>query len=131
MDNNDDNLEATSENFDELAAKAETGELTEASLQQKLNEYSAALKQEYETKTAASPENLEEFTRDFFKKNVHSMAAQVVWLANNAESESVQLSACKYGIGLAFAQSEEDGDPIKNLLKELTGASKKKAAASN
>lgn len=105
-------------------------ELTQETLQKKLNDYSAAIRQEFEESTKADPNNYEEYTRDFFKKNIHSMAAQVVWLANNSDSDSVRLSACKYGIDMALAQSKEDGDPIKALLSELTSG-KAKAASTN
>lgn len=105
--------------FDELAAQAENGQLSQETLQQRLNEYSDALRKEFEAQTKESPENVEEYTRDFFRRNVHSMAAQIVWLANNAESESVQLSACKFGVQLAIDEARGEGDPIKELLKSL------------
>lgn len=108
----------------ELLAQARKGELTEANLQQKLNEYSLALKQEYETKTKERPDDLEEHTRDYFKDNLHNAAHQVVWLSNNADSESVRLSSCKLIIATALEQSKADGDPIAGLLAELTGKKK-------
>ena len=94
--------------------------LTQESLQAELNKYAEAFKQEYELATAASPENVEEYTRDYFKKNVHSAAAQIVWLANNAESESVRGNMAKYIVEAAIAEGDAAGDPIKELLKSLT-----------
>jgi hypothetical protein len=115
------------EEFDELKDKADSGELTQETLQQRLNEYSAALKAEFETQTKENPENVEEYCKDFFRRNVHSLAAQVIWLANNAESESVQLSAAKFGIGMALDEAKGEGDPIKDLLKSLQANDKKVA----
>ena len=101
---------------------ADNGELTEQSLQATLNSYAQAIKEEYEQTLAAENDlsNVEGYTRDFFKKNVHSAAAQIVWLANNAESESVKLKAATTVIHEALADARADGDPIKLLLAELT-----------
>jgi len=112
-------------NFDELNAQAENGELTDESLQEKLNQYSLALQQEYETKTEVAPENIEEYTRDFFKKNIHMAAAQIVWLAGNASKESTKLNAAKYVVEAALAEGRADGDPIKELLRSLQNSPSK------
>jgi hypothetical protein len=106
--------------FEDLDKMADEGKLTEERFKEELNSYASALRQEFEMSTAAAPENTEQYTRDFFKKNIHSMAAQVVWLANNASSESVSLSACKFGILQALEDARSDGDPIKELLAELS-----------
>lgn len=95
-------------------------ELTPERLQETLNNYAEAFRQEFETSTAASPENVEEYTRDFFKRNIHSAAAQIVWLANNAASESVKLKACTTIVHEALAASSVPEDPMKQLLQELT-----------
>jgi hypothetical protein len=97
-------------------------EVTEENLQQKLNEYAAAFRQEFEESTKNSPDNVEEYTRDFFKKNIHSAAAQIVWLSNNAASESVRLAASKLVVHEALTDARADGDPIKELLASLTPA---------
>jgi hypothetical protein len=95
-------------------------ELTPERLQETLNNYAEAFRQEFETSTAASPENVEEYTRDFFKRNIHSAAAQIVWLANNASSESVKLKACTTIVHEALAPSTTPDDPIKQLMLELS-----------
>jgi len=88
-------------------------------LQKELAAYQAAIKQEYELSKSGIPENVEEITRDFFKANAASAAAQIVWLSNNAHSESTRLAAAKTVIAEALADARADGDPIKDLLKEL------------
>lgn len=97
-------------------------ELTEENLQATLNKYANAIRSEFEeaTKEQEDLSRVEEYTRDFFKKNIHSAAAQIVWLSNNAESESVRLKAATTVLHEALADSRADGDPIKNLLNELT-----------
>jgi hypothetical protein len=106
--------------FEELDSLADRGELTKESLQEELNKYVEAFQQEYETASQEQPENVEEFTRDFFKKNVPAAAAQIVWLANAAESENVRASMSKYVIEAAMATANADGDPIKELLSSLS-----------
>lgn len=97
--------------------------LDEETLQRKLHEYHAALRSEFEATNVAElaePEKAEVETREFFKKNVPHAAAQIAWLAQNADSETVKLNASKYVIEKAFKDSEADGDPVTALLKELT-----------
>jgi hypothetical protein len=94
--------------------------LTPDSLQAELNKYAEAFKQEYELNSAADPSQVHEYTKDFFRKNVHSAAAQIVWLANSAESESVRMNASKYIVEAALAEGDAAGDPIKDLLNRLT-----------
>jgi hypothetical protein len=115
------------EDFHELMDKAESGELTQEGLQEKLNAYHKALSEEFAVKAKAAPENTEEYTREFFKDNVHLAAAQIVWLAGNAESESVKLNACKTIVTEALADARADGDPIKDIINGL----KAKKAAPN
>lgn len=103
--------------FEDLDSDAD---LTRVSLQEELNKYAEAYRQEYETMSQTNPENVSEYTTDFFRKNVHSAAAQIVWLANNAESESVRASSAKYIIERATADSDAAGDPIKDLLEQLS-----------
>lgn len=98
--------------------------LTEESLQAELNRYSASLHKELQDSLAQEPENVEEYTRNFFKKNVHSAAAQIVWLSNNADSESVKFSASKYVVGMALEVEKDDKDPLKSILKSLTTGAK-------
>jgi hypothetical protein len=94
------------------------------SLQSQLARYRAAIEQEYalaeKAASAASTENLQVATRDFFKDNSAHAAAQIAWLAMNAESESVRLRASQYIIERGLADSAGDGDPIKQLLSDLT-----------
>jgi hypothetical protein len=88
-------------------------------LQKELAAYQAAIKQEYEMSKAGVPENVDQITRDFFKSNAASAAAQIVWLANNAHSESTRLAAAKTVIAEALADARAEGDPIRELLKDL------------
>ena len=101
-------------------------EVTPENLQEKLAAYQQAIKEEYEVSSEADPENIEEYTRDFFKKNVHIFAAQIAHLAVHADSETVRMNCSKYGIEAALADSRADGDPMRDLLAELT---KKEAKA--
>lgn len=110
------NHENPSDEFEELNSKEE---LTEEDLQKRLNSYAEALRKEFEEATKAAPSNVEEYTRDFFKRNIHAAAAQVVFLSSNAESETVRLKASQYVIEMAIADGERDGDPIRAMLKEL------------
>jgi hypothetical protein len=105
--------------FEKLSDLADAGELTQENLQEMLNGYANALQQEFEANVAKSPDDVEVYTRDFFKKNVHSAAAQIVYLSNNAFSESVRLKAASLVITEALKDSRADGDPIRDLLKEL------------
>jgi hypothetical protein len=102
------------------------------SLQSQLIRYRAAIEQEYalaeKAKEAANTENLQAATREFFKENSAHAAAQIAWLSLNAESESVRLRASQYIIERGLADSAEDGDPIKQLLSDLTSKSKKEPA---
>jgi 2-keto-4-pentenoate hydratase len=102
--------------FDELNNDPE---LTQEKLQEKLNSYAEALRSEFEESTKESPENVEEYTRDFFKKNIHHAAAQIVWLAANSTSDSVRLRASQIVVSEALTDARADGDPIKDILAEL------------
>jgi len=98
--------------FDELMADED---LTPEKLQAKLNDYHAAFEQEFTVAVEKSPDNVIEYTTDFFKKNVAMAAAQIVWLAGNAESETV-----------AGKDAKGDGDPFKKLFAELQANGKSK-----
>lgn len=107
--------------FNELDEAADKGELTAETLQETLNKYAQSLEQEYATKAQIDPQNIPEYTRNFFKDNVYTAAAQIVYLSNNADSESVRLRAAQTILQQAFVDAEKDGDPIRELLKELAG----------
>lgn len=103
--------------FDELNEK----DLTEETLQDELNKYRRAYQEEFENAVANdTPDNIEEYTREFFKKNITTAAAQIVFLAGNGETDSIKLRASKMIVDLALADSAADGDPIKEFLKGLT-----------
>jgi len=106
--------------YNELSDLADAGELTEEKLQEELNKYAQALAQEFEAQVVEAPENCEEYTRDFFKKNLPAAAAQIVFLSNNAYSESVKLNAAKFVVIEALANTKQDGDPVKQFLKQLS-----------
>lgn len=95
-------------------------DLSAAELQKQLNDYAAAIRSEFEAATKEAPENAEEAAKDYFRKNLSQALAQVVWLASNADSETVRLNASKFIINEALDEAKGDGDPIKQLLKELS-----------
>jgi hypothetical protein len=102
--------------FDELDKK----DLTEESLQEELNKYRKAYQEEFEsTVSNEGLENIEEYTREFFKKNITTAAAQIVFLSGNGETDSIKLRASKMVVDLALADAAADGDPIKQFLKSL------------
>lgn len=105
--------------YEKLSDLADAGELTEEKLQEVLNGYAKAFQEEFEKSVSNSPENVEEYTRDYFKKNVATAAAQIVYLSNNAFSESVKLRAAQMVVSEALKDSRADGDPIRELLTEL------------
>jgi hypothetical protein len=91
-------------------------------LQAELAAYKKALEEEF----ARSPspedraaENVEKYTRDFFKKNLATAAAQIVWLSGNSTSDSVRLRACQIIVKEALEDARADGDPIRDLLRDL------------
>lgn len=84
-----------------------------------LANYALALRQEYEISVAEEPDNVQEHTKDFFQKRAHYAAAQIDWLANHAESETVKLNANKYILTMAFADEEDEKNPLAELLKSF------------
>lgn len=97
--------------------------LTQDLLQSKLAEYQRAYQQEYESgiTETTSDDDVKSITQDFFRRNVPAAAARIVWLANNSSSDSVQASCSKTVLQMAFDEEKDSGDPIKNLLRELSG----------
>ena len=111
------------ESFDELmkkAADADKPELTNNDMQTILQDYAKAVREEFEMATKASPDNAEEAARDFARKHQGESLAQIHWLSLYADSEAVKLNASKYLVQLAISESNADGDPIKQIMKELT-----------
>jgi hypothetical protein len=98
--------------------------LSEKTLQETLNAYRLAMEQEFKmaAEKAETAESVQELTRDFFKENCPHAAAQIAWLAMNADGESVRLRASQYIIERGLKDSADDGDPIKALLNELKQA---------
>lgn len=104
------------------SSKSELFGPSDDELQKELHKYAKALRQEFER--AEHPddrasENVEKFTRDFFKKNLASACAQIVWLSANSTSDSVRLQACKTIVHEALSASKADGDPVKEILQSL------------
>ena len=107
-------------------SQLENAELTfgpsDEELQAELHKYAKALREEFaraESPDDRAAENVEKYTRDFFKKNLATAAAQVVWLSANSTSDSVRLRACQIIIKEALEDARADGDPIKDLLSGL------------
>jgi hypothetical protein len=105
--------------------------LTEEKVQAKLNSYAKALRQEFEQATADQPESVHEYAQDFFKKNIHAAAAQIVWLSNNSTSDGIRLAAAKYVVEQALKDAKRDGDPIKDLLASLKNKTPQTDSSSN
>lgn len=96
--------------------------LSDEELQRELHKYAKSLREEFarsESPDDRAAENVEKYTRDFFKKNIAHAAAQVVWLSANSTSDSVRLRACQIIIKEALEDARADGDPIKDLLSGL------------
>jgi hypothetical protein len=95
---------------------------TPASLEQKLREYSAAIREEFETAQTSlkEDEDAETFSIDFAKEQLPNNLAMVAWLAQNSTSDSVRLNASKYLVDLARKSAVEDGDPMQKLFKTIT-----------
>jgi len=105
------------------AANPEQPSVTDESIQAELHAYAAALRAEFQMAQEQNTEpDVEKHTRDFFKKNVQDAALQVVWLAHNSDSDSIRLKACTFIIKEAFEAGVKDGDPIKDLMRDLMGS---------
>ena len=104
------------EEFDELINDPD---LTEEKFANKLNEYVDAYRAEFEEQQKSAPENVEAYTRDFFRKNLNYAAAEVVHLAQTAVSESVRLAACRTIIKEALLDSRAAGDPVMEIINDL------------
>lgn len=109
--------------FEEMANDPE---FTDEDAKRELLEYSKALRQEFEDKQYAEPENVAQHTQDYFKANSPHAIAQIVWLSINAESETVRMNASKYIIDHAIKKEDADKDPVSALLRKLAGNDKNK-----
>ena len=100
---------------------------TDDELRKELQAYAAALREEFANPDSPSPtagltsptDNVEKYTRQFFRQNLPDAAAQVVWLSSNSDSDSVRLRACQIIINHALEDAKSEGDPIKDILKDL------------
>lgn len=90
------------------------------SLEAKLHAYHEAIQAEFKLVEAAHEDNAEDAAIDFAKKNLPNNLAQVQWLACNSTSDAVRANCAKYMITLAREDANNEGDPIKKLLKKLT-----------
>ena len=99
----------------------EINQLTEAAAQKALNDYHDAIQKEFSVASAAATtsDKVTEYARDFFKNNLPTAAAQIMWLVVNAESESIKLNASKYVVDRALEDAKVDKDPVKQLLEGL------------
>lgn len=110
------------ESFDELMKKADNGELTQDKMEEIIREYAQSVREEFKIAAEADPDNIEEYARDFGRKHAGEALAQIHFLMHNADSETVKMNAAKYIVGLATDESSRDGDPVKQIVKELMGA---------
>jgi len=107
------------QSFNELMKKADKGNLSNNDMEKILQDYSKAVREEFEMATAKNPDNAEEAARDFARAHQGESLAQIHWLSLNADSESVRLNASKYIVQLAISESNADGDPIKQIMAGL------------
>jgi len=101
---------------------------TDEALQTELHAYAKALREEFERSpdpADRAPENVEKYTRDFFKKHLASASAQIVWLSANSTSDSVRLRACQIIVKEALEDARADGDPVKDILNGLMESANK------
>jgi hypothetical protein len=115
-------MSAEEPTFDELMARADKDGLSSSDLQYILNEYGRAVRNEFEMALAEKPDDADEAKRDFCRTHMAEMLAEIHWLAKNADSESVKLSAAKYLADGAVKESHKDGDPIKAIINDLMAA---------
>lgn len=112
--------EQPSNNYeDDFARLTSDPNLTEEKLKEEMSRYEQALEQEMNVKAESDPENIEEYTSNFFRGNAHFAAAQIVWLAMNAESETVRGNMSKYILDTAYKVEKENQDPIANIIAGL------------
>jgi hypothetical protein len=107
----DDNLKS----FDELKG------MSPEDVQTELQRYHKAFEEEFEKSQEDNSENVHENTQRFFQRNLPHFLAQIVFLSQNAESESVRASMSKFGIQEALKAAEKEGDPVKQLISQLQG----------
>lgn len=105
--------------FDELMAKKARGELTDLDIQKELQNYRQALEEEYTAKTEEAPDNTDSHVRDFCRTHVASALAQIVFLMENSDSDTVKMNASKFIVTEAKDESRKDGDPIAEILRGL------------
>lgn len=87
--------------------------------------YRNALQQEYEVAENES-RSAALTTQHFHKDHLPEYNAQIYYLAMNADSESVRLSATKYGIDRALIEEDAlkgQNDPVTELIKSMQKAS--------
>lgn len=97
-------------------------ELTPEKLQQKLQDYQAALQQEFaeSNREDQTGEHVVGNTLEYFQKNVPLACAQIVYLAQHSTSDATKLSAAKYVIDRVFKGFvDSPEDPVKQILKSL------------
>lgn len=112
--------------FDEMASDPE---FTDEDVKRELASFAEALRQEFEEKQHAQPENVAQHTQEYFKANSPHAIAQIVWLSIHAESETVRMNASKYIVEKAISKEEADKDPVSALLRKLAGNDKNKQPA--
>lgn len=90
-------------------------------VQTELQKYAEAVRQEFAKSEQDRQEQLNKqtLTGEFFKGHVATAAAQLVWLSQNADSEAVRAACSKFIVNEANREATADGDPIRDLLKEL------------
>lgn len=94
-------------------------DLTEEMVKAELSAYQQALEAEFKLKTDVDPDNVNEYTQEFFKANAYSAAAQIVHLANFAESETVRASMSKYIVEAARDDEKGSENPLNAILEGL------------
>lgn len=117
MDNDTEPTSNTDE--DDFSKLTSDPNLTEEKLRAEMLKYEKAFEEEMNVLAESDSENISEYTSNFFKANAHFAAAQVVWLAMHAESETVRGSMSKYILESAHKVEKENQDPVANIIEGL------------
>lgn len=92
-----------------------------ASLEEQLRAYNAAVEGQFEEaiKDAQSAAELEEATKAVFRANGPIAAARIVFLAQYASSDAVQLSAAKHILEQGFSADSDNDSPLAKIIREM------------
>lgn len=118
---NSSNSNNNGDNENENENENENGELSEEHAA-----YLLAFQQEFEESNkqidpVVDPIAAEKANKEYFLKHAANSAAQIVWLSNNAESESLAFGCHKYILAAAFDKDTSVGGKADELSEILGG----------